>query len=144
MTKAELLRRLKSGEWDDLEFKESQSMLPKDIWKSVSAFANTEGGYIVFGVKENEDKSYVITGVRALDKVQNDFLSGLRGEKFSVPLASKGFVHSVDGKKVVVFRIDEMPRQAKPIYYGANPHNTFIRLGGTTILSYRSRDVVIR
>lgn len=131
MNKQQLLKRLSGIEWDDFEVKEARAALPKDIVKTVSAFANTTGGYIVFGAKESNGK-YIISGVEVSDKIQNDFITLLRGEKFNIPFSSKGDVHRIDGKVILIFRIEEMPRQAKPIYYGGDIRNTFVRMGAST------------
>jgi ATP-dependent DNA helicase RecG len=85
----------------------------------------------VFGVKETENGSFAITGVSSPDKVQNDFLTTLRGEKFNIQLSSKGTLIEFNGKVVIVFRIPEMPRQAKPVYFNGDIRNTYIRQGGT-------------
>jgi len=50
MTKDELLARLQSIEWSDIEFKEAAKDAPKNALSTVSAFANTAGGHLVFGV----------------------------------------------------------------------------------------------
>ncbi|MEI7751875.1 MAG: ATP-binding protein, partial [Candidatus Omnitrophota bacterium] len=125
MDRRELVKRLSGIEWDDFEVKEARRELPKDIARTVSAFANTKSGALVLGIAEAGGK-YIVSGVENPDKVQNDFITLLRGEKFNIPLSSKGDVHSIDGKIVLVFRIEEMPRQAKPIYYGGDIRNTFI------------------
>ena len=131
MNKNQLLKKLSGIEWDDFEVKESRAALPADIAKTISAFANTIGGYVVFGVKEDGGK-FIISGVENPDKIQNDFITLLRGEKFNIPLSSKGDVHRIDNKIVLVFRIEEMPRQAKPIYFGGDIRHTFVRIGAST------------
>ncbi|MCK4423270.1 MAG: putative DNA binding domain-containing protein, partial [Candidatus Omnitrophica bacterium] len=131
MTRKELLKKLNGIEWDDVEIKESKRFLPRDIWKTVSAFSNTTGGVIILGVKEENGK-YKVTGIEEPDKVQNDFISTLRGDKFNIQLSSKGFLHNFKQGKVIVFRIEEMPRQAKPVYYGNDVRNTYIRMAGST------------
>ena len=42
-------------ESEDLEFKHASGGFPGNFWDTYSAFANTEGGPIVFGVEEKED-----------------------------------------------------------------------------------------
>ena len=101
INKKALIKRLQYNEWIDFEVKEAKNEVPKDVWKSVSAFSNTEGGNIVFGVKDHGEGNFEITGVSSIEKLQNDFISGLRGEKFNIQLSSKAHIFDFDGKKVL-------------------------------------------
>ena len=47
---------LYKGEKVDIECKESDSKLSKSIWDTYSSFANTNGGYIFLGIKEDKKK----------------------------------------------------------------------------------------
>jgi len=131
MDRAELIERLKGYEWQDIEFKEASFAVPRDVYTTVSAFANTEGGYLVFGVKWH-DGSYEIVGVIEVDNVQNAFLNTIRaGNKLSafVPVqASK-----VDDPKgtVLIFFIPEAARKDKPIHLNKNLRESYIRRGGS-------------
>ena len=73
MTKEELLIKLRNIEWDDFEVKEAKGELPKNVWDTVSAFANTSGGWIVLGIHEDRRKGkseYAITGVGNPEKIE--------------------------------------------------------------------------
>ena len=125
MTKEELIKRINDLEWEDFEAKEAKGELPKNIWETVSAFANTSGGWIVLGVKE-VGKKFEICGVDNQEKLEQDFLGTLRSQKFNVRLSASSFRYDIDGKKVLAFYV---PSSAlKPIYYGS-PVNTFVRMG---------------
>ena len=70
----ESLRRMGS---DDLnvEVKESATTLSRDVWETVSAFANTAGGIIVLGVSERA--GFVPVANFETEKVLNQFVSGM-------------------------------------------------------------------
>jgi ATP-dependent DNA helicase RecG len=130
MTRDEFLVRLQSVEWDDIEFKEAAWAVPKSALETVSAFANTKGGHLVFGVKESNG-TFSITGVTDIDKVQNDFLGQVRdGQKISVILPIAGDVHTMPEGSVICFHVPEAPRHAKPVHLDRNPKKAFIRRGG--------------
>ena len=125
MTKTELIQRLQDIEWEDFEVKEAASDLPKNIWETVSAFSNTAGGWIILGVKESGRK-YEITGVSNPVKIEQDFTTSLRGEKFNIKITPNSRKYDFDGKIVLAFYIPVADK--KPVYYNSLA-NTFIRTG---------------
>lgn len=130
MTRDELLARLQSIEWSDIEFKEAAWAAPRDALETVSAFANTAGGHLVFGVRQ-ANGTFTITGVTDADKVQNDFLGWVRDtNKISVFLPINGAVHTLAEGTVLAFYVPEAQRNEKPVYLDRNPRKAHIRRGG--------------
>ena len=130
MTKEELIERLNRFEWKDVEFKKAQSGVSLDAYKSVSAFSNTEGGYLVFGIKE-KDHRFEIVGVIEVDKVQNDFLSCLRtGDKLSSVVSVKEDTITHEDKILLIFYIPEADRNEKPVCLNGDITKSYIRRGG--------------
>ena len=65
MTVEELKKLIKAGENGVVEFKRGRGGVPGDFWPSYSAFANTDGGVIVLGVKEENGVRVVEGGERS-------------------------------------------------------------------------------
>ena len=130
MTKDELLTALQSIEWSDIEFKEATWAVPKDALSTVSAFANTDGGHLVFGVKQTNG-TFAVTGVTDADQMQNTFLGQVRDtNKVSVLLPVEPQKHDLPEGIVLAFYVPEASRQHKPVYIDGNPKKAYIRRGG--------------
>lgn len=129
MTQDELLSRLNAFEWGDFECKRAQRGVPDDAYKTVSAFANTAGGWLVFGVSER-GRDLEITGVEEPDKVPAAFLSTLRaGQKLNRVITPESRAYEVDGKHIFAFHIPEAARADKPVYLKGDPRQSYIRRG---------------
>ncbi|NOQ56210.1 MAG: winged helix-turn-helix transcriptional regulator [Nanohaloarchaea archaeon] len=123
MNRKELINRLQDIEWEDFEVKEAKSEIPKNSWSTVSAFSNTAGGWLIFGIKQ-EGSKFLIQGVDDPERIEQNFTTTLRGEKFNqkiVPICKK---YVIDKKTVLAFYIHLA--EQKPVYFNT-PKNTFIR-----------------
>jgi ATP-dependent DNA helicase RecG len=130
LDREELLDLLSKAEWTHVEFKRAADKLPKDVWETVSAFSNTTGGTIIFGIEEKGGQTKVV-GVNDPERLQSDFLTALRGNKFNVSLSARAERFEFDDKMVLTFYVPEMPRQAKPVYYDGSMKNAFLRQAGS-------------
>lgn len=63
MNKNEILALLNMGENGEIEFKEAKNYLPKSIWSTYSALANTKGGIIILGIIEKGKGQFEISGI---------------------------------------------------------------------------------
>ena len=125
-------------EAEDLECKLAQGRdgtgeVPKAIWETYSAFANTSGGYLVLGVEEQSDGSFKLDkGIINTAKVIADlFTSATNTQKVSHCLITTENVHTIniDGKNIIVVRVPRASRQQRPVYIAGNPlTGTYIRI----------------
>ncbi len=131
MERDELLERLRGNEWEDFEVKESSNGVSKSAYTTVSAFANTKGGWVIFGVEETK-KVFHPTGVSDPDRIQNEFLTTCRSpEKFSRPVTVHPHQHDLEGNVVLAFYVEPSRRYEKPIRVrDGKAWTTYIRLAG--------------
>lgn len=129
MTRKEILEKIEQGEWQHVELKKSDKKASKNALRTVSAFANTEGGYIIFGVTESQG-NYVISGVKDVNVIQDNFLAMIDDQgTFSVKLNISNGVESIRGKRILWFYIPEVPAREKPVFSNGVP---YIREGAST------------
>jgi len=133
MNEKEILELLNQHEWKNIEFKEAQKAVPKNAYESVSAFANTEGGHLVFGVKK-DGYDFEVVGIIDVDKVQNDFLTTLRQkDKISCDINAKEILKTISEKDILIFYIPEANRFEKPVYLNGNIRRSFLRKGACNV-----------
>ena len=133
MTRDELVELLGAHEWRDVEFKEARRAVPKDAYETVAAFANTEGGHLVFGVRGSGGDVEVV-GVQDVDKVQGEFLNTVRQpRKFSIVVDVQEELHRLGDLDLLVFYIPEVSRSQKPIYLNDDIRRAFVRSGGSDV-----------
>jgi ATP-dependent DNA helicase RecG len=130
MDRNELIERLKGYEWNDVEFKKAQHDVPESAYETVAAFANTAGGWLIFGIKDHKVR-FEVVGVLEVDKVQNDFLSTLRSKnKLNRVVNARAQILKIEEKTVLVFYIPEVRREEKPVYLKGDIRKSYLRRGG--------------
>lgn len=120
MDTSSLLANLDNAREDQyLEFKEAGAGLPHDVWETYSAFANTEGGCIVLGVKEDRSTgAFFPEGVADAQGIIADFWSTLRNPQQverDVMLFDGVSVETIDGKDFVIIEVPRAERSEKPV-----------------------------
>ena len=115
-----IITRLRKQGRDDgsCEVKECAQGLSKDIWETVSAFANTEGGLILLGLSEKN--GFIPVDDFDLYKTRDQFISGIgdggcEGHLTSPPHYTIDH-QEIEGAQILVIEVDELDSSNKPCY----------------------------
>ncbi len=125
MTIEELYTKLDLGEEVDIEFKSARGGLPKSLWETLSAFANTAGGYIILGVDEQDDNTFAIGEIKKPKGMLKTFWDSHNNrQKLSAPVCSESDVQllEVEGSTVLVIYVPETTRHQRPVFINGNPY----------------------
>ena len=116
------------------------SEVGKSIMETICAFANEpdlDGGYLLLGAvrkgfDENGFPVYEPENIANPDKVQTD-IANQCASVFNVRIRPQIETEVVDGKTVIVVRVDEAPASQKPIYFEKRglPQGAYRRIGSS-------------
>lgn len=131
----------------DVEYKSAKGGLPRDLWETYSAFANTDGGTLWLGISQ---RNGVLDahGVTDAEKLVGDFWNTLNNRgKVNRNLLTSGSVRILPvenkpGHAVIRIDVPRAGRRERPVFIGADPfHGTFRRNHEG---DYRCRDDEVR
>ena len=115
-----------------LEAKAAAVGLPKSLWATYSAFANTNGGIILLGVTEDAQHQLHVEGVNDADALVIDFWNIINNQsKISINVLNDKdvIVREFDGKKIIIINVPRAQRYDKPIYLDGNLFSSYKRNG---------------
>lgn len=123
----DIFELIEIGENSEIEFKKAKNSVPKDLWETYSAMANTNGGTIVLGIEErfDKDEKFDISGVESVEKMLKDFWSTINGNKVNKNILMEENVEviNINHKKVIKIEVPRASYIDKPIYLNNNPYN---------------------
>jgi len=111
---------------------DGKGRLPREFWPTYSAFANTRGGLILLGVREDSGR-FTVHGVDDADRVVTDLFNTVNNpDKVSINLQADAHIRrmTVDGRTLIAVEVPSAGRKQKPVYLNGNPlrGNTYRRL----------------
>ena len=120
----DLQRVEKYRENNRIEAKKALGGLPKSLWETYSAFANTLGGVILLGVKEERDKSLHPVCLPNPERLLEEFWTIINDKtKVSANILTQNHVEivGVGESRFIAITVPRATRQDRPIYIGADP-----------------------
>jgi len=140
-----LLRENYQFEIKSAQGQDGNGEIPKDLWESYSAFANSDGGKILLGAKELKDGSLEFLGIKNIDKVKKDFWTTINNtQKINQNILRDLDLEVIvcENKTLILLHIARAPRVLKPIYVGQNPlTGTYLRYHDADI---KAKEEIVR
>lgn len=127
-----ILEAVHVGETTDWEFKSARGGFPGSFWETYSAFANTDGGIVILGARE-DDRGVQLDGLTAaqLGEYQKILWDGLNNRgKVSCNLLINDNVQPVmiEQANLLAIHVPRATRGDRPVYLAPNPFgNTYRR-----------------
>ncbi len=104
---------------------------PKSWLKSVSAFANGEGGTLIFGISDDDQ----IVGLADAESDAEKISEEIKTKLDPVPIINLEY-KEIDGKKLILLHV--YPGQETPYYYiGDKQRLAFVRIGNESVTADR-------
>ncbi len=116
----ELIVNLNWEESGELEFKSAKGGLPKSLWETYSAMANTHGGVILLGVEDNGEVSGVVN-VSNLKKTFWDTINNPSKVNTNLLTDADIIELSYHNRSILAIRVPQATRYQRPIYLNQHP-----------------------
>ena len=101
MKRDELIKLIDGGEKINVEFKESRTNLNKDVFESVCAFLNRNGGHLFLGVQNDGNIRGVDTDF--IDKIKKDFVTSLNNPQVISPTFYLNLEEIEISKRIILY-----------------------------------------
>lgn len=115
---------------NEVEIKKAFDSFPNDALQTYSAFANTNGGYIILGLTENIDNEFILSGVNNSIKIIKELFDLLNNKsKVSKNLLSESDVkeYEIESSKIIIIKVPAAKYSDKPIYLNNNRYRAYYR-----------------
>ena len=102
------------------EAKLAKGGLPNSIWETYSAFANTDGGIILLGVKENKDHTFTYEDIENLEKLEKAFWDNINNKKvvnINILSNSNFEIKEIEGKHIIQITVPRAERIYRPVLF---------------------------
>lgn len=123
----DLFSDLSAFEGSDVEYKSGKGGLPKDLWETYSAFANTDGGVIYLGIAQR-DGTLDVHGLDNAEKLVADFWNTINSRS----KVNRNLLHNRDielipisegspALRVIRINVPRADRRERPVFLGSDP-----------------------
>ncbi|WFE69692.1 putative DNA binding domain-containing protein [Thiomicrospira sp. R3] len=109
--------------------KDGKGNLPNDFWETYSAMANTYGGIVLLGIKEQKGR-FSVVGLENLETVHKQVVDTVNNrQKVSVNILNNHCIAElkIDGKRILKITIPQAQRTQKPVYLNNQPFGNCYR-----------------
>ena len=104
MIPQELLKLISNGESVTVEFKKSRTEVTKDVYETICAFSNRNGGHIFLGI--NDDGEILGIEEDKVDKIKKEFVTSINnGNKMYPPLYLTPMEYESKGRHILYIRV---------------------------------------
>ncbi len=116
-----------------IEAKKALGGLPRSIWETYSAFANTMGGVILLGVEEHKDRTLHPVNLPDPERLVREFWDKINNPaitNLNILTPKQIQIRTIDGNSIIVITVPRATRQERPIYINKSPLNGSYRRNG--------------
>lgn len=115
------IETLKEG--NHFEAKLAKGGIPNSLWETYSSFANTDGGIILLGVKENKDHTFMIEDIEKPEQMVKTFWDNINNKKIvNINILSNSDVEikEIGGKHTICITVPRAERIYRPVFKGTD------------------------